>query len=91
MNIPKVMRFTVKFDLVQNIEEQIKFATDEELKQYEENKEKLIKEFIEKFKAELKEKLDFKDYRWIENIEVKKKMNRVNLKNKKSPHSREAR
>lgn len=70
MNIPKVMRFTIKFDLVQNIEKQMEFATEEELKKYEENKEKFIKEFMERFEGELKNKLDFKDYRWVENVEV---------------------
>ncbi len=70
MNIPKVMRFTIKFDLVQNIEKQMKFATEEELEKYEENKEKFIKEFMKRFEVELKNKLDFKDYRWIENVEV---------------------
>lgn len=70
MNIPKIMRFTIKFDLVQNIEKQMEFATEEELKKYEENKEKFIKEFIKRFEGELKNKLDFKDYRWIENVEV---------------------
>lgn len=70
MNISKVMRFTIKFDLVQNIEKQMEFATEEELKKYEENKEKFIKEFMKRFEGELKNKLDFKDYRWIENVEV---------------------
>lgn len=64
------MRFTIKFDLVQNIEKQMKFATEEELEKYEENKEKFIKEFMKRFEVELKNKLDFKDYRWIENVEV---------------------
>ncbi len=70
MNIPKIMRFTIKFDLVQNIEKQMELVTEEELKKYEENKEKFIKEFMKRFEGELKNKLDFKDYRWIENVEV---------------------
>ena len=73
MNIPKIMRFTIKFDLVQNIEKQMELVTEEELKKYEENKEKFIKEFMKRFEGELKNKLDFKDYRWIENVEVEMK------------------
>lgn len=73
MNIPKVIRFTIKFDLVQNIEKQIEFATEEELKKYEEDKEKFIKNFMRLFETELKNKLDFGDFRWIENVGVEMK------------------
>lgn len=66
------MKFKITFDLVQNIEKQIKLATDEELKKYLENEEEFTKEYIEKLKVSLKNRLDCEDYCWIENIEVEK-------------------
>ncbi len=66
------MKFKITFDLVQNIEKQIKLATDEELKKYQENEEEFTKEYIKKLKVSLKNRLDYGDYCWIENIEVEK-------------------
>lgn len=66
------MKFKVKFDLVQNIEKQIKFASDEDLKKYLENPEEFTKEYIANLKETLKNELHDGDYCWIENIEVEK-------------------
>lgn len=66
------MKFKITFDLVQNIEKQMKFATKKELKKYEKNEEEFIKNYIENLKATIKNELNYKDYCWIENIEVEK-------------------
>ena len=66
--------FTVKFDLVQNIEEQLKIASKEDIKKYQENEDAFNKEFIERFKADFKRGIDNDDYYWIENVEVKEKI-----------------
>ncbi len=66
------MKFKITFNLVQNIEKQIKFASDEDLKKYLENPEEFTKEYIANLKETLKNRLDCGDYCWIENIEVEK-------------------
>ena len=66
------MKFKITFDLVQNIEKQMKFATKKELKKYEENEEEFIKNYIENLKETFKNELSDEDYCWIENIEVEK-------------------
>lgn len=65
------MKLKVKFDVIQNIERQIKLASEEELRAYRENKEEYNKKFIERFKEALKNKINYDDYCWIENLEVK--------------------
>lgn len=64
------MKLKVKFDFIQNIEKQIELASEEELRAYRENKEECDKKFIERFKEALKNKLNYDDYCWIENLEV---------------------
>ena len=67
----KEMRvFTVKFDLVQNVEECLKTAAEEDIKNYLENKEECTKKFMILFKLSLMSMLDFGDEAWIENVEV---------------------
>lgn len=64
------MKLKVKFDFIQNIEKQMEEASEEELREYKENKEEFIKRGIEDFKENLKNELNYDDYCWIENLEV---------------------
>lgn len=71
------MKLQVKFDFIHNMEKQMGDATEEELRElreyreYRENKEEFIEELVESFKQALKIELNFDDYCWIENLEVK--------------------
>ena len=65
------MKLKVKFDFIQNIEKQMEEASEEELREYKENKDEFIKRWIEDFKENLKNELNYDDYCWIENLEVK--------------------
>ncbi len=65
------MKLKVKFDFIQNIEKQMEEASEEELREYKENKDEFIKRGIEDFKENLKNELNYDDYCWIENLEVK--------------------
>lgn len=64
------MKLKVKFDFIQNIEKQMEEASEEELREYKENKDEFIKRGIEDFKENLKNELNYDDYCWIENLEV---------------------
>lgn len=64
------MKLKVKFDFIQNIEKQMEEASEEELREYKENKEEFMKRGIEDFKENLKNELNYDDYCWIENLEV---------------------
>lgn len=71
----KEMRvFTVKFDLVQNVEECLKTASEEDIKKYQENEEEYTKEFMRLFKLSLVRLFDFGDEAWIENAEIEEKV-----------------
>lgn len=68
------MKLQVKFDFIHNMEKQMEDATKEELreyKEYRENKEEFLKELVESFKQALKIELNYDDYCWIENLDVK--------------------
>ncbi|WP_148466183.1 hypothetical protein [Peptoniphilus harei] len=64
------MKLKVKFDFVHNLNKQMEEASEEELREYKENKEEFIKRGIEDFKENLKNELNYDDYCWIENLEV---------------------
>lgn len=64
------MKLKVKFDFVHDLNKQIELASEEELRAYRENKEEYDKKFIERFKENLKNELNYDDYHWIENLEV---------------------
>ena len=65
------MRLQVKFDFIQNLEKQIEDATEEELREYRKNKEEFFEKSVESFKQALKDELNYDDYCWIENLDVK--------------------
>lgn len=69
--------FTVKFDLVQNINELIKIVSEEDIKKYQENEEECNKEFMEYFKSWLMKHFDAGNVSWIENVEVEMKNEKV--------------
>lgn len=64
------MKLKVKFDFVHDLNKQMEEASEEELREYKENKEELIKRGIKDFKENLKNELNYDDYCWIENLEV---------------------
>lgn len=64
------MKLKVKFDFIQNIEKQMEKASEEEIREYRENKEEFIAQGIEKLNQTLKDELNYDDYCWIENLEV---------------------
>lgn len=64
------MKLKVKFDFVHDLDKQMEEASEEELREYKENKEEFIKRGIEDFKENLKNELNYDDYCWIENLEV---------------------
>ena len=47
------MKLKVKFDFIQNIEKQMEEASEEEIREYRENKEEFMKRRIEDFKEYL--------------------------------------
>lgn len=65
------MKLQVKFDLIHNMEKQMEEATEEELREYRENKEEFIAQGIEQLNQTLKDELEYDDYCWIENLDVK--------------------
>ncbi len=65
------MKLQVKFDFIQNLKKQMEDATEEELREYRENKEEFFEKSVESFKQALKDELNYDDYCWIENLEVK--------------------
>lgn len=71
------MKLQVKFDFIHNMEKQMEDATKEELRElreyreYRENKEEFLEELVESFKQALKIELNYDDYCWIENLDVK--------------------
>lgn len=65
------MKLKVKFDFVHDLDKQMEEASEEELREYKENKDEFIKRGIEDFKENLKNELNYDDYCWIENLEVK--------------------
>lgn len=64
------MKLKVKFDFVHDLDKQMEEYSEEELREYKENKDEFIKQGIEKFKEDLKNELDYDEYCWIENLEV---------------------
>ena len=64
------MKLKVKFDFIHNLDKQMEEYSEEELREYKENKDEFIKQGIEKFKEDLKNELDYDEYCWIENLEV---------------------
>lgn len=64
------MKLKVKFDFVHDLDKQMEEASEEELREYKENKDDFIKRGIEDFKENLKNELNYDDYCWIENLEV---------------------
>ncbi|MBL7575385.1 hypothetical protein SAMN00017477_0890 [Peptoniphilus asaccharolyticus DSM 20463] len=64
------MKLKVKFDFVHDLNKQMEEASEEELREYKENKDDFIKRGIEDFKENLKNELNYDDYCWIENLEV---------------------
>lgn len=64
------MKLKVKFDFVHDLDKQMEEASEEELREYKENKEEFMKRGIEDFKENLKNELNYDDYCWIENLEV---------------------
>lgn len=70
MNTPKLRKFTVKFDLVQNIDELTKIVSEEDIKDFQENEEECNKEFMKFFKSWLIKNFDNGNESWIENVEV---------------------
>ena len=64
------MKLKVKFDFIQNIEKQMEEASEEEIREYRENKDEFMKRGIDDFKENLKNELNYDDYCWIENLEV---------------------
>lgn len=65
------MKLKVKFDVIQNLEKQMKDATEEELRLFEQYKDVFLMNRIEDFKQALKDEINYSDYCWIENLEVK--------------------
>lgn len=65
------MKLKVKFDVIQNLEKQMEDATEEELRLFEQYKEVFLMNRIEDFKENLKNELNYDNYCWIENLEVK--------------------
>lgn len=64
------MKLKVKFDFVHDLDKQMEEYSEEELREYKENKDEFIKQGIERFKEDLKNELDYDEYCWIENLEV---------------------
>lgn len=64
------MKLKVKFDFIHNMEKQMEKASEEEIREYRENKEEFMKRRIEDFKEYLKNELNYDDCCWIENLEV---------------------
>lgn len=64
------MKLKVKFDFVHDLDKQMEEYSEEELREYKENKDEFIKQGIEQFKEDLKNELDYDEYCWIENLEV---------------------
>lgn len=65
------MKLKVKFDFIHNMEKQMEEMPEEAIREYKENTEQFIVEGIEDFKENLKNELNYDDYCWIENLEVK--------------------
>ncbi|MDU2116178.1 MAG: hypothetical protein E7E84_07530 [Peptoniphilus lacydonensis] len=65
------MKLKVKFDFIQNLDKQMEKAPEEELRLFEQYKDIFLMERIENFKENLKQELNYDDYCWIENLEVK--------------------
>ena len=65
------MKLQVKFDFIQNLEKQMKETPEEIVREYQENPDEYIKQEIEQFKTDLKNDLNYDDYCWIENLDVK--------------------
>ena len=65
------MKLKVKFDFIQNLDKQMEKAPEEELRLFEQYKDIFLMECIENFKENLKQELNYDDYCWIENLEVK--------------------
>lgn len=65
------MKLQVKFDLIHNMEKQMEEMPEEAIREYKENPDEYIKQGIERFKEDLKNDLNYDDYCWIENLEVK--------------------
>lgn len=65
--------FTVKFDLVQNVDELLKIASKEDIKYFQENENERNKEFTEFLKSWLIKNFDNGDVSWIENVDVEVK------------------
>lgn len=64
------MKLKVKFDFIHNLDKQMEEYSEEELREYKENKDDFMKRGIEDFKENLKQELNCDDYCWIENLEV---------------------
>lgn len=64
------MKLKVKFDFIHNLDKQMEEYSEEELREYKENKDDFMKRGIEDFKENLKNELNYDDYCWIENLEV---------------------
>lgn len=65
------MKLKVKFDFIQNLDKQMEKAPEEKLRLFEQYKDIFLMERIENFKENLKQELNYDDYCWIENLEVK--------------------
>lgn len=65
------MKLQVKFDFIHNMEKQMEEMPEEAIREYKENPDEFIKQGIEDFKENLKNELDYDDYCWIENLDVK--------------------
>lgn len=65
------MKLQVKFDLIHNMKKQMEEMPEEAIREYRENKEEFITQGIENLKQTLKDELEYDDYCWIENLDVK--------------------
>lgn len=65
------MKLQVKFDFIHNLDKQMEEASEEELREYKENRELFMTKGIADFKGFLKQELNYDDYCWIENLDVK--------------------
>lgn len=65
------MKLQVKFNYIQNLEKQMEEMPEEIIRKYKENPDEYIKQGIEDIKKDLKNELNYEDYCWIENLDVK--------------------
>lgn len=65
------MKLQVKFDFIHNMGKQTEEMPEEAIREYKENPDEFIKQGIEDFKEDLKNDLNYDDYCWIENLDVK--------------------